>query len=122
MNISIPVLPSGLQIQNVTSNNTVKGIENYPLDLVCKVGSGKPPEELSWKKDQTIIAKGGPRKLVYSFFPNKTDDQSVYSCEVKNEDMKIPLTTRIHLDIECKHATPILRLIMFLLMTFYIFM
>lgn len=92
MNISIPVLPSELRIQNVTDNNTFKGVENSPLDLVCIVNSGKPPEVLSWRKDRTIIAQGGPRTLFYSFVPNKTDHQSVYSCEVKNADMKIPLT------------------------------
>lgn len=67
------------------------------------VESGKPPEVLRWRKDGTIVKHGGPSKLVYTFVPDKTDHKSVYSCEVQNIVMKMPLTKEIHLDIQCEN-------------------
>ncbi|VDI75925.1 Hypothetical predicted protein [Mytilus galloprovincialis] len=96
------LLPEKIEIENVTHDNTVIGIENYALNLVCFVESGKPPAVLTWRRNGTIIKQGGSRKLRYSFIPKKTDHQSVYICEVQNQDMEKPLTKQIHLSIKCK--------------------
>ncbi|CAC5411923.1 unnamed protein product [Mytilus coruscus] len=96
------LLPSKLKIVNVTHDNTVNGKENCPLNLVCLVERGIPPEVLRWKKNRISIRQGGPSKLVYTFTPNKADDQSVYTCEAQNPDMKRPLTKSIQLNIKYK--------------------
>lgn len=103
--ISISVLPTKLQILNVTNIYTVKGIEHSSLDRICLVKKGKPPGVLRWRKNGTIIRLGGSSKLVYSFVPNENDHQSVYSCKVQNTFMEKPLKKTIHLDIQCKHST-----------------
>lgn len=97
------MLPKNLEILNITDNNIIKGRANSPLDLICLVKSGKPPEVLRWRKNKIIFKQGGPSELVFSFIPDKTDHQSVYSCEVQNPDMETPFTKTIHLDIACKH-------------------
>ncbi|CAC5368461.1 unnamed protein product [Mytilus coruscus] len=103
----ISVLPSKLEILNVTHNNTVNGKENCPLNLVCLVESGKPPEVLRWRKNGILISQGGPSKLVYSFVPMKTDHQSVFTCEAQNTDMEKPLTKSVHLNIKYKPSIKI---------------
>lgn len=109
--ILITALPTNLEILNVDDNYTVTGKENIQLDLICLVKSGKPPEVLTWRKNRTIIRQGGPSKLVYSFIPDKTDHQSVYSCEVQTSFMEMPLKMTIHLDIQCKQSTTLLKVI-----------
>ncbi|VDI39691.1 Hypothetical predicted protein, partial [Mytilus galloprovincialis] len=54
------LFPSELNILNVTQVNTVNGREHTQMHLVCSVKSGKPLEELRWKKNRTIIRHGGP--------------------------------------------------------------
>ncbi|CAC5368456.1 unnamed protein product [Mytilus coruscus] len=101
------VLPSKLKILNVTDDYTVDGKEKCPLNLVCSVEGGKPPEVLTWRKDGRIIMQEGPSKLVYSVIPDKTDHQSVYTCEAQNTDTEKPLTKSIHLNIKYKLSVEI---------------
>lgn len=103
------MLPSKLKIVNATHESTLKGKENCPLNLVCLVEKGKPPAVLKWKNNGILISQGESSKLVYTFTPNKSDDQSVYTCEAQNEDMKRPLTKSIQLNIKCEYTYFILR-------------
>lgn len=95
------MLPSKLNIVNLTEDDIVNGKENRLLNLVCLVKRGKPPAILRWKNNGILISQGGSSKLVYSFTPNKLDHQSVYTCEAQNTDMAKPLTKSIHLNIKC---------------------
>lgn len=105
----ILVRPSKLKIVNATHKRTVNGRENCPLTLVCLVDRGKPPAVLKWKHNGIVISQGGSSNLVYTFTPNKADDQSVYTCEAKQPDMKSPLAKSVHLNIKCEYSNFILR-------------
>ncbi|CAC5361915.1 unnamed protein product [Mytilus coruscus] len=72
------------------------------MKLVCNVESGLPPETIWWKMNGKSLKKGGPRRIVYEFYPNRSVHYSNFTCEVMNNVTEKPLSKSIRLDIKYK--------------------
>ncbi|CAC5379150.1 unnamed protein product [Mytilus coruscus] len=72
------------------------------MKLVCNVESGLPPETIWWKMNGKSLKKGGPRRIVYEFYPNRSVHYSNLTCEVMNNVTEKPLSKSIRLDIKYK--------------------
>ncbi|CAC5361919.1 DSCAM [Mytilus coruscus] len=100
--LQLKSMPTNITINNETEEETITGTENQKMKLVCNVESGLPPEKILWEMNGTILKIGGPRRIVYEFYPNRTIHHSNITCEVMNNVTEKPLTKSIRLDIKYK--------------------
>lgn len=97
-------LPYDLKIANETDKKTIIGTEHQILKLICNVESGIPPETITWKLNKRYLKRGGPKRNIYRFVPDRTHHNSNLTCEVTNSLTKMPITKTVQLDIKCTYT------------------
>ncbi|CAC5423610.1 unnamed protein product [Mytilus coruscus] len=99
--LQIKALPSEIEFVNST-NDTITGIEQQPLSVVCRVKRGKPPETLTLKRMAITVKAGGHGSIVYRFNPEKIDHNIQFLCEAKSPLTSLPLRKTVKINIKCK--------------------
>ncbi|CAC5379143.1 unnamed protein product [Mytilus coruscus] len=99
--LQIKALPSEIEFVNST-NDTITGIEQQPLSVVCRVKRGKPPETLTLKRRAITVKAGGHGSIVYRFNPEKIDHNIQFLCEAKSPLTSLPLRKTVKINIKYK--------------------
>ena len=92
---------------NMSSNNTIYGVENEELTLACFSKGGKPIGNISWHNGTKMLASSNENTewLNFSFILNRYHDGQVLNCSVQHDMLDFPLNIPVKLNVQCKYVS-----------------
>ena len=99
--------PDNLTVMNLSSNNTIYGVENEELTLACFSKGGKPIGNISWHNGSKMLASSNENTewSNISFILNRYHDDQILNCSVQHDMLDSPLNIPVKLNVQCKYVS-----------------
>lgn len=94
--------PSNMSVMNTSTNGILEVNEGQSTLLLCTVESGNPAENMMWVQNDSVLVYGGPKFLLYEFFPVVADHLQIYVCLANNSYTENTLEFQVQLYVKGK--------------------
>lgn len=100
--------PDNWTVINMSSNNTIYGVEDEKLTLACVSKGGKPIGNISWHNGTKMLASSNENMewSNCSFILNRYHDGQILNCSVQHDMLDSPRNIPVKLNVQWQARIP----------------